>query len=285
MTASLNKLENGTIELTITVPWSDVDKTYQEIKKKLKAEIELPGFRKGKAPDELAEKSLDKTKIFEEAIKEMLPSLYSEAIASHHIHPVISPKIELVEAKEEKDWIIKAYTCEKPNLELGNYKEAIKEVKAQKHKKLWVPGQEQKKEEKEEDKKPTIDELLKALFTAVTVKLPDLLVEHEVNRLLSDLIDQTKKLGLTVDQYLTSTGRNGDSIRKEYQDQAKKTLTLEFALEKIADTEGILISDDDIDTVIKAAKSDEEKKALEHERYYLASVLRRQKTLDFLSSV
>jgi len=76
--------------------------------------------------------------------------------------------------------------------------------------------------------------------------------------LLSDLIDQTKKLGLTVEQYLASTNRTIDTIRKEYEEQAKRTLTLEFALEDIADKESIFVSDDDIDTVIKSAKSDGE---------------------------
>lgn len=90
---------------------------------------------------------------------------------------------------------------------------------------------------------------------------------------------------MSVEQYLSSTGRTADGVRKEYEEQARRTLTLEFALEEIADREGIIISDDDIDTVIKTAKTDEEKKSLGAQRYYIASVLRRQKTLDFLSSL
>ena len=92
---------------------------------------------------------------------------------------------------------------------------------------------------------------LKALYEHVTIKIPGLLLEHEVNRLLSDLIDQTKKLGLTVEQYLASTNRSPESIKKEYEEQATRTLALEFALEEIADKEGIVVSDDDIETVIK----------------------------------
>jgi FKBP-type peptidyl-prolyl cis-trans isomerase (trigger factor) len=90
---------------------------------------------------------------------------------------------------------------------------------------------------------------------------------------------------MSVEQYLSSTGRTNESVRKEYAEQAKRTLTLEFTLEEIADKEGILVSDDDIDTVIKTAKTEEEKKSLEAQRYYIASVLRRQKTLDFLASI
>jgi trigger factor len=180
---------------------------------------------------------------------------------------------------------MRAITCEKPKLTLGDYKKAIRELKAGKLKKIWVPGADQKPEDKDKPQKPSLDELLKAAYETVTIELPALLIEHEVNRLLSDLIDQTKKLGMSVEQYLSSTGRTADTIRKEYEDQARRTLTLEFALEDIADKEGILISDDDIDAVLKTAKSDEEKKALQAQRYYVASVLRRQKTIDFLASL
>ena len=124
-----------------------------------------------------------------------------------------------------------------------------------------------------------------AVYGAMTVTLPSLLIEHEVNRLLSELIDQTKKLGLTVEQYLASTQRTSETIKKEYEEQARRTLALEFGLEEIADKEGVLVSDDDIEAVIKTGKTDEEKEALTKQKYYLASVLRRQKTLDFLASL
>ena len=273
MTSTINRQEDGTIDITITIPWADVAKTYEKVVVAMVSRAELPGFRVGKAPRELVEKNLDKTKVYEEALKELIPSSYNAAVTEQKVKPIISPKIELKDATENKDWIFIAHTCEKPAVTIGDYKTAIRAVKT----KILKPG--------EEPKKPTLDELLMALYSTVKATFPSLLVEHEVNRLLSELIDQTKKLGLTVEQYLASTGRNGESVRKEYEEQAKRTLTLEFTLEQIADSEGILVSDDDIDAVIKTGKTDEEKKALEAQRYYLASVLRRQKTLDFLASI
>ena len=130
-----------------------------------------------------------------------------------------------------------------------------------------------------------MDDLLTALLTTVKVKIPKILLEHEVNRQLSDLIDQTRRLGLSVEQYLTSTGKNADILRREYEDQAVKSLTLQLSLEKIADTQGVIVSDVEIDTAIPKAKTGEEKKSLSSQRYYLATILRRQKTLDFLASI
>ena len=273
MTSTKTARADGTIELTITIPWTDVGKTYEEVVAEMVKHAELPGFRVGQAPRAMVEKSLDKTKVYEEALKTLIPNAYNEAVKAQDVKPIVNPKIELLDATENKDWIFKALTCERPNLTLKDYKPEIAALKN----KILKPG--------EETKKPTIDELLMTLYNNVTITLPALLVEHEVNRLLSELIDQTKKLGLTVEQYLASTQRTGDTIKKEYEEQAKRTLTLEFALESIADAEGVLVSDDDIDAVIKTGKTDEEKEALKNQRYYLASVLRRQKTLDFLSSL
>lgn len=291
MTSTFERKDDGSLELTITVPWADITKLYDHAVQHAVEHAEIQGFRKGKAPRKLVEEKLDKTHVYEDVLRELIPKVYNDAITEHKLQPVVNPKIELLDATEEKDWKIRAITAEKPKVTLGKYKEAIRDVKAAKANKIWTPkdGEENPSassgQAKPEDKKPTLDELLKALFEAVKVNIPSILIEHEANRLLSDLIDQTKKLGLTVEQYLSSTGRTGDTVRKEYEEQAKRTLTLEFALEEIADTEGVLVSDDDIETIIKTAKSDEEKAALEKQKYYLASVLRRQKTLDFIAAL
>lgn len=289
MISNLTRLPDGSIELLITIPWDEVKKTYEKVVDQQVMQAEVAGFRKGKAPRAVVEEKLDKTKTYEEVLKDLIPAAYGKAVEEQKIRPIVQPKIELKEAVEQKDWIVRALTCEKPTLTLGEYKKAIADLKAAKLKKIWVPGQDPSTssgpEDKDKPQKPTLDEILKALYDHVTIKIPQLLTEHETNRLLSDLIDQTKKLGMSVEQYLSSTGRTADTIRKEYEDQAQRTLTLEFALEEIADKEGILISDDDIETVLKTAKTDDEKKALQAQRYYVASVLRRQKTIDFLASL
>lgn len=280
MTSTIDRESDGSIALTITIPWTDVAKTYEQVVVNMVQKTELPGFRIGKAPRELVEKNIDKTKVYEEALKTLIPNSYNAAVTEQKVKPIVSPKIELKDATENKDWVFIAHTCEKPNIAIGEYKTAIQGTKT----KILKPG-DPPAGETGEPKKPTLDELLVALYNNVTITIPPILTEHEVNRLLSELIDQTKKLGLTVEQYLASTGRTSETIKKEYEEQAKRTLTLEFALEDIADREGILVSDDDIDAVIKTGKTDEEKKTLENQRYYLASVLRRQKTLDFLASI
>ncbi len=288
MTTALERKDNGTITITITIPWATVAQVKESVTTELLKDIELPGFRKGKAPREVAEKRLDAGKVYEDVVQKLLPQAYSDAVKEHTLRPIVLPKIEIVQAKEGNDWVVRAHTAEKPEVTLGDYKKAIRDAKTAKQTKIWTPDQgvkQDKPNEQDKQNKMTLGELLEALLSAVTCTIPDILIENEVNRSLSDLIDQTKKLGLTIDQYLSSTGRTAEGIRKEYADSARRTLTLEFALEAIADKETLFVSDDDIEAAIKAAKTDEERAALTKERYYLASILRRQKTLDFLAAL
>ena len=286
MTATAKKLDNGNTELTITIPWTSVKDMYTIVVDDIVKEAELPGFRKGKAPKSAVEESLDKNKTYEEVLKRLIPESYSQAITQNSLKPIISPSITLTKAKEEEDWIVTALTCEKPTITIGDYHKAITELKNEKQHKIWVPGQEKKPEEDEKkEQKPTIDELLDVVFKNTTVALPSILVEQEVTRMLSNFLDQTKKLGLTIDQYLSSTGKTIDILKKEYEDEAKRVITLELALGEIADKETIQVEAKDVDDIINTAKTPEEKAEMEKERYYLASILRRQKTIQFLASL
>lgn len=284
MKNTLERQENGNIVITITVPWKTVSDYYNRIVDGIVAKAEVKGFRKGKAPRSVVEKKLDKSTVYEDVIREMVPSLYDQAVKEQNLRPIVIPKIELIQASEQKDWVIRATTAERPEIELDGYKENISAANKDKHKKIWVPGQEQKPAEKEADK-PSLDAIVKALLESVKIRIPQIILENEVNRMLSELIDQTKKLGLTVEQYLASTGKTSQSLKYQYTEEARRSITLEFALEKIADVEGVLVSDDDLDKVISSAKNPAEKQSLEKQRYYIASVLRRQKTLDFLAGL
>lgn len=278
MVATCQRLPNNTLEIRATIPWTEVESTFDKIFLELAKQIELPGFRKGMAPKDLTQKHIDKKKVVEETLKEVIPRAYSDSIKELDLHPIITPQIEALEANIGKDWQILILTCEKPAVKLGNYRQAIQNLKKSKQPVIWVPG----KKTDEKTNEPTIGELLDTLYQEVTVEVADILIKQETNRLLSNTYSELQKLGLTVDEYLKSQGKTSDQLREEYTKQARKTLTLEFALEEIADKEHVTIDNTEIDEVVQKAKSEAEKQALTKERYFLGSLLRRQKTLSTL---
>lgn len=280
MITALSRSTGNTVELTITIPWTLVQTSFNKIFDHLLGEVEVAGFRKGKAPRNLAEKQIDRSKVYEEVIRELVPQVYADALKEHNLKPIIAPKVELVHAEENKDWQIKITTCEKPEMKLGNYKEAVHAAQEGKTNKIWVPGQDKSKDKKEEEL--TVGEVLDALLKVIDVELSPIMIEQEVNRMLSNLINETQKLGLTIDQYVAAQGKSIELLKKEYAEDARKSLGLEFALEEIAEQEKVTVDDKEIEEVIKNAKTPQEQKVMSERRYYITSLLRRQKTIGAL---
>jgi len=275
MASIIEKQEDGTIKLTITIPAADVAKEKAVVVEEYVKNADLPGFRKGKAPKKLIEDNIDKARLNEEALRKLLPEFYLSAIREHKINPIINPKVKVESMEEGKDWGFSALTCEAPEIDLNGYKEAVKKLTAKD--KIIIPGKEQK---------PTpFDEIVAELLKNVKVKIPKIIIEQEVDRLLSQTIDEIKKLGLTLDQYLASTGKSAEDLRKDYEAKAENDVKLEFTLEKIAQTEKLTVEEKEIEEAIHKAPTDAEKKNLESNRYLLASILRQQKTLDFLKNL
>lgn len=275
MKSTINKLEDNTIELKIAVPWETVKKVKEEVLEAFVKEAELPGFRKGMAPKKLVEEKIDPDRLREEILKRILPQGYVEAVKEHKINPIINPKIHVDKLEDEKDWEFTALTCEAPQIELGDYKDKIKTVTAKS--KIAVPGKEQTQ--------VGFDEVVKILMETVKITIPAILIEGEVDRLLSQMLDEIKRLGLTLDQYLASTKRTIEDLRAEYAQKASNDLKLEFALQKIADEEKIFAEDKEVDEAITQAPNEAERQNLMTNKNLLAVIIRQQKTLDFLRNL
>ncbi len=284
MISALNKLPDGTIEITINIPWKRVLTAYQKKLEQLAKVIDVKGFRKGKAPVKMAEKQLNKTTVYQEILKEIIPDLYLEAVKEHKLKPIVNPQISVVSLEENKDWQIKATTCEIPEIKLGKYKEEIKKVLASD--KIWVPGEDKEKQTQETETKK-LDKIFKTLIESIKFKVPEILIQEEANKMLSKLIDQTNQLGLTLEQYLASSGKTSDQIKKEYQNQAAQTIKLELILSKIADEEKIKVTDDQVEQMIKSIPEKETQESFKNEaqKAYIRQILRKRQVIDNFSKL
>ena len=224
MISALQKLPNGTIQISVTIPSNVVKKAWDEVIDAAVKNAEVAGFRKGKAPKHLVEEKIDKAKAQEEVLKKLLPQFYIDAIKEHNITPIISPKIHVDKLEEGKDWQFVAQTCESPIIDLNNYKDKVKSLTAKS--KIVIPGKDRQEVKSEE--------IVKALVDSVKVEVPEILLTQEVDKLLSQTLDEIKRLGLTLDQYLSSSNKTPETLRAEYTARAKNDIILEFALQKIA---------------------------------------------------
>jgi len=275
MDSIIEKQEDGTIILNISIPSKIVKDTTEIVLEEVAKSANVAGFRKGKAPKKIVEEKVDKDKVKEEVLKKLLPQAYAQAVKKHDIKPIINPRIHVELLEDNKDWKFTASVCEAPQVDLNGYKDNIKKVTAKS--KIIIPGK--------ESKEASFDEIMAELQKSVNVKVSKIIVEQEVERLLAQTLDEIKRLGLTLDQYLSSVHKTVEDLKKEYENKAINDVKLEFALAKIAQEEKITVDDKEIEDAIKNAKDENERKGLEANKYLLASIIRQQKTLDFLKKL
>lgn len=283
----LAKQPDGAIQLTMTIPVDEVNKGYERAIVDIVNNAEIDGFRKGKAPRKLVEEKTDKSKVYEKVLQDIIPQAYIEAIKEHGLKPIISPKVELLKAKEGEDWEIRATTCEEPAIELGDYKDKVKTALASS--KLWTPGKGEENKEKtaEATEEEKTQKVIQAVLDSVKIEIPLIIIEEEVNRSVANLINQTNTMGITIDQYLASIGKTPESIREEYNQKTMANYKMQFALDKIAAEEKIEVSDQEIEELIKVSGDEKLKKELENpmQKAYIKGIIARRKTLEFLSKL
>lgn len=279
---SLDKKPDGTITIKVIVPAQDVDKVREETINRLVKNIEIQGFRKGAAPRNLAEQKLNQESVREEILKKILTDEYIAAVKNSNINPIVNPKIHVEQFAEGTDLIFEAETCETPAIDLKNYKDEVKKIKPTP--KIIVPGKNESEQTGEASNKK-LDEILNAILNVAQVQIPKILIDQETSRLLSQLLDEIKRLGVSLDQYLSSRGKTETELRKEYEERAEKDLKLEFMLRRIADEEKITVEPKDIDQALAAIKDEKQKQDMTQNPYLVAAIIRQQKTLEYLAQL
>ena len=282
----LKTLPKKTFEIRAIIPWSLVKENRQHALSQIARETEVKGFRKGKAPLDLVEKSIKPSSLLDATLDHLLPNVYQQAIQKYGLKPVIEPKVRAVSTNDNKDWEFIITACEIPEIVLADYKNGSKSIKPSEN--IWTPGMSQENQKKptpEEEKNQKVNNLLKWLIENSKFEISELLVENERARKLSRLLESLEKLGLSLEQYLTNTGKTSDQLIAEYNSEAENELRLELIIQKLADAENITVDPAEVDKAIAEAKTADEKTALEKQRYVLSSLIRRQKTLDFLANL
>jgi FKBP-type peptidyl-prolyl cis-trans isomerase (trigger factor) len=290
VTSTLAKEANGTIQITFIIPFENIKKAREEVINEIAKNVEIPGFRKGKAPVDKVSSSISQEALMEKTLGYILPKALGEAITEYKIRPATYPKFELIKAKENEDWEIRAITCELPEVSLGNYKVAVSG--ALRAEKIWTPGKgdptKPASAEGAEAKIEKEQKIIKALLEIVKLIIPELLIKEEVDMRLSSLLSRIEKLGLSLDSYLASIGKTPESIRQEYSQQAKEAISLELILNKIAEEEKIKIEEKQIDEAIQAASADPkvaERLKTPEQRRVISLVLARRAALDYLTTL
>jgi len=119
MKVTREKEEDCQVFLRIELEQSQVDKALEQSYRRLVKSANIPGFRQGKAPREVLERHIGKEGLLEDALNNLLPEAYEQALKEEQIEAIANPKIEIVQTEPV---VFTAVVPLKPTIELGDYR-------------------------------------------------------------------------------------------------------------------------------------------------------------------
>ncbi len=119
---SNNKIETNTYELEVTASAEEFEAAVQSAYMKARNKINVPGFRKGKAPRKMIEKLYGENCFYEDAVNAMVPAVVGGAVTEAGLDLVAAPDIEVTSLTKEEGVSFKVKCITKPEIEISDYK-------------------------------------------------------------------------------------------------------------------------------------------------------------------
>ncbi len=118
MKVTNEKTENSQAFLTIEVDSAEVEESLDKAYRRLVQRTRVPGFRKGKAPREVLERHIGRESLLEDALNNLVPQAYEQALKEQELEAIAQPHIEI---EQTEPLLFKAIVPLKPRVKLGDY--------------------------------------------------------------------------------------------------------------------------------------------------------------------
>ena len=123
MSVKIEKTKNNNeLKLEFTIEAKKFDEGMKKVYAKTAKYINIPGFRKGKAPMAIVEKHYGPEVFYEDTFNEIVPEEYERELKENNIDAVSRPEIEVKQIGKGQDLIFTAIVQTKPEVKLGKYK-------------------------------------------------------------------------------------------------------------------------------------------------------------------
>ena len=123
MKSTVENLNPTRVKLTVDVTADELKPSIDKAYKTIAAQVQIPGFRKGKVPSKLIEQRFGRAAVVQEAVNEALPDLYTQAVAENDIKPLGQPEVDIVEFPLEEGQQL-SFTAEldvRPEIKLPSF--------------------------------------------------------------------------------------------------------------------------------------------------------------------
>lgn len=316
--------------------------------KKLKESVELPGFRKGTAPDSLVAQRIGEGTLLEEAAEIALNEEYPNILEEHNIDAIGRPEITITKIGIGSEMEFKIKTSLMPEVKLADYKKIASGVLSKKSESVSVTEKDvedviqnireniahdkvhaeaggghehnhrkiedsdlpevndefakmlgnfesleemkskikenlgKEKEMKAKDKKRT--DILEKVIEDSTIELPKIVVEGEMEKMLSQFKDDIAKSGISYEDYLKHIKKTETDLRLEWKDASVKRAKSQVILNTIAKDESIAPKEEDIKREMENILANYKEADRFRVRMYVETFLTNELVFQFLES-
>ncbi|MDK7180034.1 trigger factor [Corynebacterium riegelii] len=132
MKTNVEKLSDTRVKLDVSVPFDELGREIDQAYKAIAQQVNIPGFRRGKAPRQLIDARFGRGPILEQVVNDMLPSRYDRALSENELNPLGQPDIEITKI-EDNDVV--EFTAEfdvRPEIEVPDFSKIDVTVPARK---------------------------------------------------------------------------------------------------------------------------------------------------------
>ncbi len=122
MSAKWEKQGENTGKLTFEISPDKVKEGLDLAFKRVKKDLNVPGFRKGKVPRQVFNRMYGEEALYQDAVNILLQDAYTAAIEETKIKPVGQPQVDVESLEKDKPWVLTAVVSVEPEVKLGDYK-------------------------------------------------------------------------------------------------------------------------------------------------------------------
>lgn len=122
MTISVEKLSSNKVKISFDIEAEKFEEAMQKSYLKNRGRVNVPGFRKGKAPRKLIENMYGEGVFYDDAFETLFPEAYDKAVEENALEPVDRPNVDIQQIGSGKNLQFTAEVFVRPDVTLGEYK-------------------------------------------------------------------------------------------------------------------------------------------------------------------
>ena len=282
MRVKVNKLPKSEVEIEGELPVEIFESYFAPALKKLGGDLEVPGFRKGKAPENILLANLGEMKILEEMAALAFGEHYPKILEENKIEAIGRPEISITKLARKNPLGFKIKTAVLPEVKLPDYKKIAKKAKEESPEKDKGVSASDEKENQIREK--TRLKIIEAIIKETEIDLPEILAEIELEKMMHRMESDIAQMGLKFEDYLKHLNKTADDLKKEIQPDAEKKAKFGLILNEIAKVEKFAADKEQVDREVAHILEHYKDADPERARIHAENVLSNEKVFVFLEN-